>query len=97
MLRPCIIFRDARPPDRAGARTGVRAARAARVAVSGATRLPGAARSGSGPETGRRRERGDDRSDDGGWNQARGVVLGLHRLPPPSTALARPPLVLRER
>src|SRR5438445_12029802 len=48
---------DARSPHRARARAGVRAARAARVAVAGATRLPRAARAGPGPETRGRRER----------------------------------------
>src|SRR5207302_7204980 len=103
MLRPYIIFCNARPPDRARARAGVCRARDSGVALPGAARLSGAARSAPGPATGRRRERRDDRAHDGGRDETGGVVLSLHHPPPTSTTSTtfttcrRPSLVLRQR
>src|SRR5256714_4665031 len=83
---PCqITYSDALPPDRARARAGVCRARDSGVALPGAARLSGAARSAPGPATRRGRERRDGRGDDGGWDEIGGVVLETRPYQPPPT------------
>src|SRR6266487_307252 len=75
MLRPYIMLTDARAPHLDWPRARVPGVAAARLAVPRSARLSGAPGEPARPQARGRRERGEGRAGDAGWDQTRGVVL----------------------
>src|SRR2546429_9566707 len=75
MLCPHIMLTDARAPHLDWPRARVPGVAAARLAVPRSTRLSGAPGEPARSQARGRRERGEGRVGDGGWDQTRGVVF----------------------
>src|SRR2546429_8954651 len=97
MLRPYIMFTDARAPHPDWPRARVPGVAVARVAVPGSARLSGAASENARSQARRRRERGASRAGVGRLDEAGGVAFLGGGPPPPFTSFPHLSFVLPQR
>src|SRR5207245_7386234 len=92
-----VILGHAAVASRRGTGAGLRRPGAARLAAPGPDGVPGAARRRARSAAARRCQRGARAARATGRHAARGLVSGADRAAPPSAALGRAAVVLRQR